>query len=247
MDASEEVGSGEPASNSNDVNDPFKGDTLKQALEDEENLDDSKVEEIIEDDINEDNIRESQKSWSESEIKSAHEEVLKLKGDGNQLFLSEKYLDAIQAYSDALRMCPLQFSKDRAIIYQNRGACKSRLNQTDQAIKDLTKAVELDPNYFKARLKRAQVLEQAEKLEEALQDYEHLIKMDPRNKECFEACRRLPERINERNEKLKTEMMSKLKDLGNLVLRPFGLSTDNFQLTQDPKTGGYSVNMQNSK
>uniref|UniRef100_A0A9J7ZT03 Tetratricopeptide repeat domain 1 n=1 Tax=Cyprinus carpio carpio TaxID=630221 RepID=A0A9J7ZT03_CYPCA len=62
------------------------------------------------------------------------------------------------------------------------------------------------------------------------------------NRAAARLHQRLPRQIEERNEKLKEEMMSKLKDLGNMILRPFGLSTSNFQVNQDANTGSYSVN-----
>ncbi|GAP91885.2 putative tetratricopeptide repeat protein 1 [Rosellinia necatrix] len=52
----------------------------------------------------------------------------------------------------------------------------------------------------------------------------------------------LPPRVKAAQEQEMSEMWGKLKDLGNGILKPFGLSTDNFQMVKDEKTGGYSMN-----
>lgn len=51
----------------------------------------------------------------------------------------------------------------------------------------------------------------------------------------------LPPRIDEAKQKEMGDMMGKLKELGNGILKPFGLSTDNFNMVKDEKTGGYSM------
>ncbi|KAI1646595.1 uncharacterized protein F4817DRAFT_339704 [Daldinia loculata] len=52
----------------------------------------------------------------------------------------------------------------------------------------------------------------------------------------------LPSRTKAAQEKEMSEMWGKLKDLGNGILKPFGLSTENFNMVKDEKTGGYSMN-----
>ena len=54
--------------------------------------------------------------------------------------------------------------------------------------------------------------------------------------------RTLPPKVKVAQEREMGEMWGKLKDLGNGLLKPFGLSTENFQMVKDEKTGGYSMN-----
>ena len=76
--------------------------------------------------------------------------------------------------------------------------------------------------------------------DEALKDYQTVLTLDPRNVTANKAVRELPAKIEERNEKMKAEMMDNLKKLGNMVLKPFGLSTENFKLEQN-EGGSYNI------
>lgn len=95
---------------------------------------------------------------------------------------------------------------------------------------------------MKPLLRRAECYQLIDKLDESLEDYKKLAELEPNNHLHKSKIVELDLKVKERNEKLKEEMMGKLKDLGNMVLKPFGLSTENFQFVQDPNTGSYSVN-----
>ncbi|XP_058271189.1 tetratricopeptide repeat protein 1 [Hemibagrus wyckioides] len=224
---------------------PPENDTVPGEEEDEKTTDSDsefKEEAAKPTEYDDEHLREAQKSLTEEEKESRKVESMALKEKGNAHFKNREYVEAQKLYTDALAVCPVCYSKERSFLFSNRAAARIHLEEKTDAIKDCTKAIELNPDYVRAILRRAELYEQTEKLDEALEDYKTALEKDPSIPVAREACCRLPRQIEERNEKLKEEMLGKLKDLGNMILRPFGLSTANFQVNQDNNTGSYSVN-----
>lgn len=179
---------------------------------------------------------------SEAELEEKLKVAQEFKACGNVLFKDDKFPEALEEYTKALRSCPLKFEKERSVFHSNRSICYSRMSDDLKCIKECTQSIELNPKFVKPLLRRAECNQTLDKLDEVLNDYKKLCELDPINISYQRKCMELEETIKARNEKLKEEMMGKLKDLGNMCLKPFGLSTNNFQFVQDPATGSYSVN-----
>ncbi|XP_069619581.1 tetratricopeptide repeat protein 1 [Ranitomeya imitator] len=192
--------------------------------------------------LDEKTLLEMEKDLTEEEREERRKQSSEIKEEGNELFKKGDFVEAEDVYSQALLKCPAFYHKERAILYSNRAAARIKQDKTEPAIADCTKAIELNPDYIRALLRRAELYEKTDKLDEALADYKSVLEKDLSCRQAKDACMRLPRQIDERNERLKEEMISKLKDLGNLVLKPFGLSTQNFQVNQDANTGSYSIN-----
>lgn len=183
---------------------------------------------------------------SEADLEQKRLEAAQYKLEGNALYLEGQTREACDMYTAGLRVCPMKFTSDRAVLYANRAQMKRMMGLTDHAIKNCTKAIELNPQYLKALLRRAEIFEETDKLDDALKDYQTVLTMDPRHVSAIKAVRSLPGKIEERNEKMKAEMMDNLKKLGNMVLNPFGLSTDNFKMEQN-EGGSYNIQFQQNK
>ncbi|RWR72703.1 tetratricopeptide repeat protein 1-like protein isoform X1 [Cinnamomum micranthum f. kanehirae] len=168
------------------------------------------------------------------------------KAEGNKLFGAGQYEDALSQYAIALQIAPEvpSSSEVRSICHANSAACFSKLGRYDDAIKECTKALELNPTYMKALVRRAEAHEKLEHFEEAITDMKKILELDSSNVQARRGIQRLEPLAAEKREKMKEEMIGKLKEMGNSVLGRFGMSVDNFKAVKDPNTGSYSISFQ---
>lgn len=243
----DESNTDDATSNSSEKDEQKTPDSAEVATTAEDDSDNSDQKDLLDwdDFVDEVALKDSELAYSDEEKERLKNEAEEVKEKGNQQFKLGEYRESAISYTLALRTCPLSYSNERSKLYSNRAASKMKLGLSKSAIEDCNQALELNPSFIRALWRRSILLESTDKLDEALADCKKILELDPSHADANAAVRRLPDLINERNEKLKTEMLSKLKDLGNLFLRPFGLSTDNFQL-QDSGSGGYSVQFKQS-
>uniref|UniRef100_A0A182Y5V8 Uncharacterized protein n=1 Tax=Anopheles stephensi TaxID=30069 RepID=A0A182Y5V8_ANOST len=101
---------------------------------------------------------------------TGRELALKHKNNGNAHFRAGKYDQAISEYDAAIEHCPTYEASDRATYYQNRAAAYEQLQNWAAVIKDCTNAIECNPGYTKALVRRAKAYEQQKDLSKALED-----------------------------------------------------------------------------
>ncbi|KAL4440022.1 hypothetical protein ABPG75_003023 [Micractinium tetrahymenae] len=167
-----------------------------------------------------------------------------LKKEGNELYAQGDCQAALEKYAAALEAAPEAAAAQRSVYHCNRAAALLKLEQWAEAVQECSAALELDPAYTKALLRRSSAYDQLDDLEHALLDAQKVLELEPGNRVAGKAAKRLLPVVEERREKLKEEMFGKLKELGNMVLGKFGLSVDNFQAEKDPATGSYSIKFQ---
>lgn len=101
------------------------------------------------------------------------------KEKGNEFFRDGRYDSAIECYTRGMDTDP-----SSPVLPTNRAACFFRLNKFAVAESDCNLAIALDARYITAYIRRAAARAALHKHQDALEDYEAVLKLDPGNPEA---------------------------------------------------------------
>lgn len=101
----------------------------------------------------------------------AYDKALLLKNEGNAKFRDGDQKGAIELYTQAIAECPKKFGQEISTFYQNRAASYQKTNDWQNVLADCSKAIELNPKYVKALVRRAKAADTLKNYDLALEDY----------------------------------------------------------------------------
>ncbi|XP_032843820.2 sperm-associated antigen 1 isoform X2 [Tyto alba] len=105
----------------------------------------------------------------------------KLKSEGNELFKSGQFGEAVLKYSEAIEYViglGEQIPDDLSILYSNRAACYLKEGNCSDCVQDCNRALELQPFSLKPLLRRAMANESMERYRQAYIDYKIVLQID---------------------------------------------------------------------
>ncbi|CAD5191082.1 unnamed protein product [Musa acuminata subsp. malaccensis] len=115
-----------------------------------------------------------------------------LKEEGNRLFQAKDYAGALRQYEMALKLTPRSHA-DRAVFHSNRAACLMQMRPVDHeaVAAECSLALQAQPGFPRALLRRARALEALRRYDVALQDVHALLDQDPSHSDALDLARRL--------------------------------------------------------
>lgn len=132
------------------------------------------------------NAKISSNKQAESSSITDAEKLVNLKNLGNEKYRSNLFDDAVRVYRQANELASkLGDKKMSAILHFNLAMTYDKFASYDQAADECTKAIQLDDNYIKAHLKRAEIFMRQRKYDEAVICYEYLTELDKNNVDLY--------------------------------------------------------------
>ena len=106
-------------------------------------------------------------------------EYEKLKLEGNQHFKEGRYTEAVDSYTEALKLQP-----QCHLLYSNRSAGYNNLGKYEEALADAMHCVSIAPEFARGHLRKATVLNKLEKYEEAMKAAEEGYRLRGSDRIC---------------------------------------------------------------
>ncbi|VFQ88919.1 unnamed protein product [Cuscuta campestris] len=118
--------------------------------------------------------------------------ALELKEEGNNRFQAKDYVGALQQYENALKLTP-KTHPDIAVFHSNRAACLMQMRPIDYdaVIHECSMALQVQPQFVRALLRRARAYEAVGKYDMAMRDVQMLLNADPSHQDALDIAGRL--------------------------------------------------------